>query len=81
MTRTARIACRVTLGLYPVLTLLAACKEKEAGEGEEVKAVVTAKTAVAVREAARSRRERPGSLRSARGSRSGSSLRSVRAVR
>jgi RND family efflux transporter MFP subunit len=47
MTRTARIACRVTLGFYPALLLLAACKAKEAADGEEVKAVVTAKTAVA----------------------------------
>jgi RND family efflux transporter MFP subunit len=47
MMRTARIACHVTLGLCPVLLLLTGCKQKEAGEGEEVKAVVAAKTAVA----------------------------------
>jgi RND family efflux transporter MFP subunit len=48
MMRTARIACRVTLGLCPVLLLLAGCTKKEAGEGEaETKAVVSAKTAVA----------------------------------
>jgi RND family efflux transporter MFP subunit len=48
MMRTVRIACRVTLGLCPVLLLLAGCTKKEAGEGEaETKAVVSAKTAVA----------------------------------
>ncbi len=50
MMRTARIACRVTLGLCPMLLLLAGCKKKEAGEGDgapEAKAVVAAKTAVA----------------------------------
>ena len=45
MMRTARTACRVTLGLCPVLLVLAACTKKE-GEGE-TRAVVTAKTAVA----------------------------------
>ena len=48
MTRTARIACRVTLGLYPLLLLLAGCRKKEeGGDAAEAKAVVTAKTAVA----------------------------------
>ena len=48
MIRPARIACRVTLGVYPVLLLLSACRKKEeATSGEEAKAVVTAKTAVA----------------------------------
>jgi RND family efflux transporter MFP subunit len=48
MTRSARIACRLTLGLCSVLLLLTGCAKKDAGGDEgEVKAVVTAKTAVA----------------------------------
>jgi RND family efflux transporter MFP subunit len=48
MMKTARIACRVTLGLCSVLLLLTGCKTKEEGDGAaEAKAVVTAKTTVA----------------------------------
>ena len=48
MMSTARIACRVTLGLCPVLLLLPGCTKKEGGDGAgEAKAVVAAKTAVA----------------------------------
>ena len=49
MIRPARIACRVTLALRAGLLLLTACAKKGAEEGgeKEVKAVVTAKTAVA----------------------------------
>jgi RND family efflux transporter MFP subunit len=48
MTRIARIAYRVTLGLCPVLLLLTGCKKTEEATDEgEAKAVVTAKTTVA----------------------------------
>lgn len=47
MIRSDRIAYRVTLGLCTVLLLVPACRKKDAEGGEEAKAVVTAKTAVA----------------------------------